>query len=435
MINHTPPHSIEAEEAILGGILLDQAAIANLTIPVDAFYVAAHRKIYSVMQKLVARQLPPDLYHVADALGDEGLTAIGGMVKLTQLLDRTISALNIDRFEALVIQKWERRKLITLCRETLDKAADPTLDWEEVKAEANSKLTEAVASKNGQRGLVHISETLVKICNELEQGVNPAIPTGLNFLDQCLGGGLRGGEFTVVAGRPSMGKSFFATNLARIFAEQGPVAIFSLEMDRESIVKRIAAADAGIRQTWLTANTIPPDKLSLFLEAYDRCARLPIYVDDTPGDECTPHYIQSECHRIYRKHEKLSLILVDYIQLIGDQSSGNRANELGYYTSALKSLSKKFDCPVVGLSQISRGVESRTNKRPLMSDVKGSGAIEQDADVVMALYRDEYYNPDTPDQGILELILTKNRHGKCVTAKAEFDPEIGTITNFVNYSF
>jgi replicative DNA helicase len=433
MINNlTLPHSIEAEELILGGILLDPTAIARVTCPVDAFYVAAHRKIFAAMLKLASQEQPTDLIHVADALGDAGLTAIGGMPKLLNIADRTISAGSIDRYSELVTSKWQRRKLITLCREVIDQCFDPLLEWDSLKKEAESKLTEAIAERTTQSGLTHISQILFEIYGELEAGENPATPTELRFFDQCLGGGFRGGELIVIAGRPSMGKTFVATYLTRVFAQQGPVALFSLEMDKKSIVRRIAAADAGLKQSWLTANAIPADKLDLFMQSYDRCAVLPIYVDDIPGDECSPQYIKSECHRIYREHQKLSMVVVDYLQLIGDQSSGNRVNELGRYTSALKSLSKKFDCPVVALSQLSRGVEARNDKRPVMSDIRSSGAIEQDADVVVTLYRDEYYSPDTPDQGLLELILAKNRHGKTVTAKAEFDPEIGTIKNYIS---
>ena len=426
-MNRTPPHNIEAEEAILGGCLIDPQAIAKVTIPPEAFYVQSHRTIFAAMLKLSANQQPTDLIHVCNQLGDETLTAIGGVVKLNQLADSTISATNIDRYSAIVNQKWQRRKLIKLCSELAEKAYDPAVEWDDLKSSAESELTKAITTQNGDRGLVHISETLLEIFNQLENGTNPGVSTGLGFFDQCLGGGMRGGELIVVAGRPAMGKSFVATYLTRIFADHGPVALFSLEMDRQSIVKRIAAAESGLKQSWLTANAIPPEKINDFFDAYQRMADLPIYVDDTPGSQCNPVYLESECHRIYRKHEKLSLIVVDYLQLIGDQGSANRVNELGRYTSALKSLSKKFDCPVVALSQLSRAVESRTDKRPIMSDIRSSGAIEQDADVIVMLYRDEYYKPDTTDQGILELILAKNRHGKCATAKAEFDPEIGTI--------
>jgi replicative DNA helicase len=432
-MNRTPPHNIEAEEAILGGILLEPQAIARVNIPKESFYVSAHQTIFAAMQKLSAEQKPIDLIHLCECLGDS-LTAIGGVVKLTSLGDSALSALNIDRYTAIVQQKWQRRKLIKLCGELLEKCYDPAVEWDELKSQTESQLTTAIsATSNGDRGLVHISETLLEIYNQLESGTNPGVSTGLGFFDQCLGGGMRGGELIVVAGRPAMGKSFVATYLTRTFADHGPVALFSLEMDRASIVKRLASAEAGLKQSWLTANALPPDKITTFLDAYSRMAALPIYVDDIPGSECSPAWLQSQCNRIYRQHEKLSLIVVDYLQLIGDQGSANRVNELGRYTSALKSLAKTFDCPVIALSQLSRGVESRNDKRPIMSDIRSSGAIEQDADVIVMLYRDEYYKPDTPDQGILELILAKNRHGKCATAKAEFDPEIGTIKPYQNY--
>ena len=432
-MNRTPPHNIEAEEAILGGILLDPPAIAKVTIPTECFYVAAHQTIFAAMQKLSVEQKPVDLIHLTESLGDD-LTAIGGIAKLIALSDAAVSTINIDRYAELVRQKWQRRKLIKVLNELLEQSYDPACTWDELKNKAENDLTTAVSSSsNGDRGLVHVSETLLEIYNQLESGTNPGISTQLGYFDQCLGGGMRGGELIVVAGRPAMGKSFVATYLTRTFADHGPVALFSLEMDRASIVKRLASAEAGLKQSWLTANALPPDKITTFLDAYSRMAALPIYVDDIPGSECSPAWLQSECNRIYRKHEKLSLIVVDYLQLIGDQGSANRVNELGRYTSALKSLAKRFDCPVIALSQLSRGVESRNDKRPIMSDIRSSGAIEQDADVIVMLYRDEYYKPDTPDQGILELILAKNRHGKCATAKAEFDPEIGTIKPYQNY--
>jgi len=432
-MNRTPPHNIEAEEAILGGILLDPPAIAKVTIPTESFYVAAHQTIFAAMQKLSVEQKPVDLIHLTESLGDD-LTAIGGLPKLINLSDAAISTINIDRYAELVRQKWQRRKLIKVLNDLLEQSYDPACTWDELKNKAENELTTAVSSSsNGDRGLVHVSETLLEIYNQLESGTNPGISTQLGYFDQCLGGGMRGGELIVVAGRPAMGKSFVATYLTRTFADHGPVALFSLEMDRASIVKRLASAEAGLKQSWLTANALPPDKITTFLDAYSRMAALPIYVDDIPGSECSPAWLQSECNRIYRKHEKLSLIVVDYLQLIGDQGSAIRVNELGRYTSALKSLAKRFDCPVIALSQLSRGVESRNDKRPIMSDIRSSGAIEQDADVIVMLYRDEYYKPDTPDQGILELILAKNRHGKCATAKAEFDPEIGTIKPYQNY--
>lgn len=433
-MNRTPPHNIEAEEAILGGCLIDPQAIAKVTIPPEAFYVQSHRTIFAAMLKLSANQQPTDLIHVCNQLGDETLTAIGGVVKLNQLADSTISATNIDRYSAIVKQKWRRRNLLCLTNELSEMCYDPSVEWAELKTYADSKLTQALTDQAENAGLVHISETLGELITQLAEGKPPGIPTQLGYFDQCLGGGMRPGELIVIAGRPGMGKSFVASNICRTFAEHGPIALFSLEMDRLSIIKRMAAAEVGLRQTWLTANALPPDKIEAFYESCNRLSPLPIYVDDIPGTDCSPAYIESECHKIYRAHEKLSLIVVDYLQLIGDQGSANRVNELGRYSSALKSLAKKFNCPVIALSQLSRAVEARTDKRPIMSDIRSSGAIEQDANVIVMLYRDEYYKPETPDQGILELIISKNRHGKCATAKAEFDPEIGTIRPYTNYS-
>lgn len=232
-----------------------------------------------------------------------------------------------------------------------------------------------------------------------------------------------------------MGKTFVAQFFARLLAEKAPIALFSLEMSAESIVKRFWATEAGLPQTWLTTNSISAEHIQNLTQGCANLSSLPIYIDDTPGDLVSVPYLQSECHKIYRQHQKLGCVVVDYLQLIGDQGSGNRVNELGRYSSALKSLSKTFDCPVIALSQLSRGVESRNDKRPIMSDIRQSGAIEQDADIIVMLYRDEYYNSDTTDQGVLELIIAKNRHGNAgVTAKAEFDPTVGTITNYVSYA-
>lgn len=430
-----PPHNLEAEEAILGGVLLDNRAIAKVHLQPEYFYLPAHQKIWRVFLQLAANDQPIDMLQVAEAMSESEFTSIGGTAKLLQLLESTITAVNVDRYSAIVYQKWQRRKLISICQNLIGSAYDQTVDWETLRTEAEAGLSTAIAGQSEVKGLRHIGEFLPEIFSELEQGTNPATPTGLNYLDQCLGGGIRGGELIVVAARPSMGKTFVGQFLARLVADQSPVAFFSCEMDAKSIVKRFWSTEAGIAQTCLTANAINPDRINSLVEGMSNLSSLPIYVDDTPGSLVTVPYLQSECHRLYRQHNSLGLVVVDYLQLIGDQGSTNRVGELGRYSSALKSLAKQFDCPVIALSQLSRGVESRNDKRPVMSDIRSSGAIEQDADVILMLYRDEYYNQNTPDQGILELIVAKNRHGSSgVTAKANFDPSIGTITNFVNYS-
>ena len=429
-----PPHNIEAEEAILGGIIKDNAAISKVNLDPCEFYVPAHQKIFRAMVELSNSSQPIDFLTLSDSLGDR-LTAIGGVPKLVTLASLTVGTANIDRYAAIVHQKWQRRKLIAVCQELISDAYDPAIEWDDLRTKAEGDLTTAITDQTTTKGLVHISEFMPRIWRELEEGVNPATPTGLRYFDQCLGGGLRGGELIVVAGRPSMGKTFVAQFFARLLAEKAPIALFSLEMSAESIVKRFWATEAGLPQTWLTTNSISAEHIQNLTQGCASLSSLPIYIDDTPGDLVSVPYLQSECHKIYRQHQKLGCVVVDYLQLIGDQGSGNRVNELGRYSSALKSLSKTFDCPVIALSQLSRGVESRNDKRPIMSDIRQSGAIEQDADIIVMLYRDEYYNSDTTDQGVLELIIAKNRHGNAgVTAKAEFDPTVGTITNYVSYA-
>lgn len=430
-----PPHNIEAEEAILGGVLLEPQAIAKVNLEPDHFYAPSHQKIWKVIQRLSAEDIPLDLISFCQAIPDDELGKIGGIVRLTNLMDSVISNTNIDRYAAIVKRAWQRRKLISNCQQLIASAYDQTIDWEDLKADAENKLSTAIADQSEAKGLKHIGELLPEIFTELEQGTNPATPTGLSYLDQCLGGGIRGGELIVVAARPSMGKTFVGQFLARLVASDAPVAFFSCEMDAKSIVKRFWATEAGIAQTYLTANAIHPDRVGDLVQGMANLSALPIYVDDTPGNLVSVPYLQTQCHRLYRQHEKLGLVVVDYLQLIGDQGSTNRVGELGRYSSALKSMAKQFDCPVIALSQLSRGVESRNDKRPVMSDIRSSGAIEQDADVILMLYRDEYYNQNTESPGILELIVAKNRHGSSgVTAKAEFDPSVGTITNHINYS-
>jgi replicative DNA helicase len=434
MNNHTPPHSIEAEEGILGGIMIDNTAIAKVTIPPEAFYVGFHRQIFAAMVKLSQKQQPIDFLSLSDALG-ENLTAIGGMPRLLALFNATISAVNVERFTQVVRSHWQRRKLIALCRELIEKAQDISLDWDDIRQEADAKLTQAIVDGSNIKGLVHIGELIPGIWEQIDRGVSPATPTGLNFFDQCLGGGLRGGELIVVAARPSMGKTFVGQFIARCFADSLPVAMFSMEMDAVSIVKRFWATEAELPQTQLTSNSVNNGGIDALVAAASKLSALKIWIDDTPGSLVSPAHIESQCHQLVRQHGSLGCVVVDYLQLIGDQGSANRVGELGRYSSALKSLSKTFNCPVIALSQLSRGVEGRNDKRPVMSDIRSSGAIEQDADVVVMLYRDEYYNPDTKDEGVLELIIAKNRHGKSgVTAKAEFDPAVGTIKNYISYA-
>ena len=435
MLNQLPPQNIEAEESVIGCVLLGGNKVLDRLSNFDpeAFYVKAHKLIYSTALKLHSQQQPVDLLTVSNALGDD-LTAIGGVPRLTQLMDSVISFTNADRHANLVSEKWKRRKLIVLAQELIAKAHDQSSTWDELAEASETAITSLLANNQTGKGLTPLSEILVNLWDQVEKGLAPAKPTGLNFLDQCLSGGFRPGELITIAARPAMGKSFVAGFIARTLAEKSPVALFSLEMDAVSIARRMVGSEAGIKQSHLVVNAIPDRQVDDFANAVARLSSLPIYVDDTPGSQLTINRLLSECHRVYRTHGKIGAIVVDYLQLMGDQGSKNRVGEIGKYSSALKSLSKELHCPVVCLSQLSRECEKRNDKRPIMSDIRDSGAIEQDSDVIIFLYRDEYYNKNTDDQGVLELIIRKNRHGQTGTAKAEFNPEYGEIKNYVNYA-
>jgi replicative DNA helicase len=429
-----PPQNIESEEAILGSLLLDNQAIERIdNLPISAFYVSAHRKIYDQILKAHASGQPFDLMFLSSSLKDSGqIESIGGIGKLAQLVDRTVSSANIDRHAKLVLEKWKRRELIASFQEAISEAYDTAIAFEEIQQKTETRITEIFSEKQ-TGGLIAISEILPQIWDELEKGIEPATPTGLNYLDQCLGGGFRPGELIVVAGRPGMGKTIAANFAARAISKTAPVAFFSCEMDARSIVRRFLATESDVNQSHLMANRFPENKASVLTESYANLSTLPIYVDDTPGSETSVNHIRSQCQKIYRKHGQMGLIIVDYLQLIGDQAATNRVNELGKYSAFLKGLSKKMQCPVIALSQLSRSVETRQDKRPVMSDLRDSGCVEQDADIILFLYRDEYYNPGTPDRGILEFLIRKNRHGPCGVAKAIFKAETGAITNFTKY--
>lgn len=429
-----PPQNLEAEESILGGILLDPNAIAQVSnLPVEAFYSQKHKRIFEAALWLHAKNQPIDLITVSSRLADTGnLESIGGLEGLADLASRVVSAVNIDRYAALVEAKYLKRKQIELANKILEAAYEPATSPEEIWQLIEDGSTELITGR--KKGLRHISEILPEIWADLGSGKEPGIALGLNYLDQCLGGGLIPGELYVIAGRPGMGKTTVGQFVARAIAKYKiPVAFFSAEMPDKQIVLRMLATEANVNHTHLMANRFRDEDVDALNIANDALWKSLLYFDETPGDYLTMGHIKSECTKIYRKHGSLGLIILDYLQLIGDQASGNRVNEIGKYTSQLKSFAKQFNCPVVALSQLSRNVETRNNKRPCMADLRDSGCIEQDGGVILFLYRDEYYNPDSPDKGILEIGIGKNRHGQTGTVKAVIELETGRIENYRDY--
>ena len=386
--NSLPPQNVEAEESILGGILLDPEAIgrvADLLRP-EAFYINAHKDIYKAALALHNQGKPTDLMSVTTWLYDrELLEKVGGQSKLAQLVDRTVSAVNIDRYAVLVMDKYLRRQLIQAGNEIVQLGYETSIELETVLDQAEQKIF-SLTQKRPQQGLTPISETLVQTFQEIEtRNQDLAIP-GLpsNFYDlDAMTGGFQRSDLIIVAGRPSMGKTSFALGIARNIAEKLPVAIFSLEMSKEQLAQRLLASEAGIESNYLRTGRISQNQWEPLSHALGTLSELPIYIDDTANQ--TVMQMRSQVRRLQAEQGgKLGLVLIDYLQLMEGSGSENRVQELSRITRSLKGLARELSVPVIALSQLSRSVEARTNKRPMMSDLRESGCLSGDSLVTLA---------------------------------------------------
>ena len=433
MINSLPPQNIEAEESILGGILLDPKALSKISdflIP-EAFYVTTHQDIYRAALALQEKKQPTDLMTVSSWLQDNHLLdQIGGMPRLIQLIDRTVSAANIDRYAELVMEKYMRRQLISTGGEIIELARDTTLDLENIFDESEQKVFR-LTQKRPQDGLIFLGDTLIETFNKIEQmhetTTLPGIETQFYDLD-AMTSGLQPSDLIIIAGRPSMGKTSFALNIAYNIAQQNlPVAVFSLEMSKEQLTQRLLSSETNIESNRIRSARLSQNDLEKVFNGFDKLIKLPIWIDDTPN--LTVSQMRSQVRRLQtEKKGQIGLVLIDYLQLMGE-GGDNRVQELSKITRSLKALAREIHAPVIALSQLSRAVESRNNKRPMMSDLRESGALEQDSDLIMMLYRDEYYNPDSLDRGLAEVIITKHRNGPTGTIKLLFQSE---FTKFLN---
>lgn len=429
-----PPQNIDAEEAILGGIFLDPEAlgrVADLIRP-EAFYLTAHQEIFRATLALQNKGMPTDLMSVSAWLRDRGLLEkVGGQNKLIQLIDRTVSAVNIDQYAALVVDKYMRRKLIQIGGEISQLGYDASQDLPQVLDQAEQKVF-SITQDRPQAGLTATADILTHTFTDIESRslglVLPGLSCGYYDLD-AMTQGFQRSDLIIVAGRPSMGKTSFVMNIARNIAafHKLPVAIYSLEMSKEQLVQRLLASEVRIESGRLRAGRVSQQEWEPLGHAISSLSQVPIFIDDTPNISVTE--IRSKARRLQAEQGGvLGLILLDYLQLM-DGGSDNRVQELSKITRSLKALARELSVPVIALSQLSRGVESRTNKRPMMSDLRESGAIEQDADLIMMLYRDEYYNPDTPDRGIAEVIISKHRNGPTGTVKLLFESQFTQFRN------
>jgi replicative DNA helicase len=427
----------EAEEAILGGILIDPDAIARIAeiLRPEFFSFNVHRIIYKAALALYFQNTPVDLMVVTNWLLDHNqLEQVGGISKLTQLVDRTVSAVNIDQYTLLIEDKYQRRKLIEAGNNIVQLGHETATPLETVLDRAEQEIF-AITQERPSQDLVSIGETLNQTFQDLERRseglILPGIPCGFYDLD-AMTGGFQRSDLIIVAARPSIGKTSFCTNIAQYVAQDQklPIAFFSLEMSKEQLVQRILSNEAKIQSNRLRSGRINQDEWEPISRAIGNLSELPIFIDDTPNITVTE--IRSKARRLQAEQGgTLGLILLDYLQLM-EGSSDNRVQELGKITRGLKTLARELNVPIVVLSQLSRGVESRNNKRPIMSDLRDSGSIEQEADLVIMLYRDEYYNPDTPDRGIAEIIISKHRNGPVGTVKLLFDAQFTCFRNLAD---
>ncbi|NJO74120.1 MAG: replicative DNA helicase [Leptolyngbyaceae cyanobacterium RM1_406_9] len=430
-----PPQNIDAEEAILGGVLLDPEAISRVSelLRPEAFYISAHQEIYRAALALQGQGRPTDLMSVTSWLYDHGLLdKIGGQSRLAQLVDRTISAINIDQYAQLVTDKYLRRKLIQAGGEVAQLGYETDTPLEKVLDQSEQKIF-GITQSRPQQSLVATADILTSTFSDIESRslgmVLPGIPCGFYDLD-AMTQGFQRSDLIIAAGRPSMGKTSFVLNIARNIAafHKLPVAVFSLEMSKEQLVYRLLSSEVEIESGRLRAGRISQNEWEPLGHAISALSQLPVFIDDTPNISVTE--MRSKARRLQAEQGgALGLVLIDYLQLMEGSGSENRVQELSRVTRALKGLARELSVPVIALSQLSRGVESRTNKRPMMSDLRESGSIEQDADLIIMLYRDEYYNPDTPDRGIAEIIITKHRNGPVGTVKLLFEPQFTRFRN------
>lgn len=389
-LNSLPPQNIEAEEAILGGILLDPEAMGRVMdiLVSNAFYIKNHQHIYLAASKLFQQGFPTDLMTVSNWLADQGLLEkIGGNAKLAQLVDRTVSAVNIDRYSEFVMEKYIRRQLISAGNEIVDLGYDTSKDIETVLDQSEQKIF-SLSQEQPQQGLTSLSDTLVDTYTNLEelhaQTALPGLSCGFYDLDGKIGGFQRS-DLVIIAGRPAMGKTSLALNIASNIGQihKLPVAVFSLEMSKQQLAQRLIASEAGIESNRLRSGRFTQNEYEPLMNAIGNLSAIPLFIDDTAN--ITVMQMRSQLRRLQvEQGGKLGLVLIDYLQLMEGSTSDNRVQELSKITRSLKGLARELNVPVIALSQLSRGVEQRTNKRPMLSDLRESGCLSGDSLVIMA---------------------------------------------------
>ncbi|KGQ22370.1 replicative DNA helicase [Thermus filiformis] len=424
-----PPHNLEAEQSVLGSILLDSEVLDELEglLPTpEAFYQEAHRKIFAAMQALRARHLPVDLVTLSEELNRRGeLEAVGGLSYLIALQESTPTAAYAEHYARIVAEKWALRRLIQAAGEAMRLAYEEAGSLDEILDQAGRKVLEVALTKTEEEGrplreLVHETFEHIEALFQ-NKGEVSGVRTGFKELDALIGT-LSPGSLNIIAARPAMGKTAFALTIAQHAALKDgvPVAIYSLEMPASQLVLRMLCSEARIDMNRVRQGALSDRDFTRLVDVAGRLSEAPIFIDDSP--DLTLMELRARARRL-KAREKIGLVVIDYLQLISSPSGKNgenRQQEIAAISRGLKGLARELSVPVLALSQLSRAVESRPNKRPMLSDLRESGSLEQDADLVMFIYRDEYYNPHSEKAGVAEIIVGKQRNGPTGTVELQF---------------
>ena len=433
------PFSLEAEQSVLGSILVDakcmDTVLEYISSP-ESFYKEVHKKLFSVMSYMYASQKPIDFITVLEESGKENIfdTDEDAKLYLTQLIQLVPAVVNVEAYAKIVREKHYLRMLAGISGEILEQSRDGHTDANMLLEMAEQRIFEIRQGKQTD-GLVKIDEIMISAFDTLQKLSSAdrdkylGISTGYSLLDKTLTG-LNKSALILIAARPAMGKTSFALNIAVNAAKKSgkKIAVFSLEMSKEQLVNRILSSEASVESTKLRTGELEGEEWQRICAASADIAKMPMYIDDTPG--LTVNEMKAKLRRL----PDLGLVVIDYLQLMttGRRSDGNRVQEVSEITRSLKIMAKELDVPVITLSQLSRGPEGRQDHRPMLADLRESGSIEQDADIVLALYRDAYYNKESEKVNVAECLVLKNRHGEVRTIELGWDDR---FTRFSNLEF
>ena len=435
-IGKVPPHDLEAEQAIIGSMLTDKDAVISAieVLKEEDFYREDNKAIYSAILNLYNRAEPIDIITVKAELESMGkFEKVGGLEYLAELPEKVPTTANAMKYIKIVEEKSTLRRLIKTANEIIELGYSPTEDVEDIMEGAEKKIFNIMQDKS-QKSYTPIKDALVESFTKLEELYNrkqhiTGVPSGFTELDYRTAG-FHGSELILIAARPAMGKTAFALNIAANAALKGntAVAVFSLEMSKEQLVNRILCSESMVDSNKVRTGKLEEDDWTKLAGTIGPLSEAEIYIDDTPGINIME--IRAKCRKL-KLEKNIGMVVIDYLQLIqgSGKRSGSREQEISEISRSLKILAKELDVPVIALSQLSRAAEQRPDHRPMLSDLRESGAIEQDADIVMFLYRDDYYNQDSEKKDIAEVIIAKHRGGSTGTVELLW---LGSYTKFVN---